>query len=302
MATMHDDEIPITEQTARRLIRSQFPAWADRPIRRVQSSGTVNAIFTVGDDLAARFPLRGRNPGVERETLEDEAKASSEFARHSPFPSPIPVAIGEPGHGYPLPWSVQTWLPGTVAEDGTGANSVALAHDLATLVAALRSVDTAGRTFERGGRGGDLRNHDDWVQTCLCNSQGLLDVPRLAAIWNRFVDLPRTAPDVMSHRDLTPSNVIVTDGRLAGLLDCGGFGPADPALDLIAGWHLLDDEPRAIFRERLSPDDLEWERSKAWAFEQSMGAVWYYRVTNPPMSEMGRRTLCRILANTPTQV
>jgi hypothetical protein len=35
----------------------------------------------------------------------------------------------------------------------------------------------------------------------------------------------------------------------------------------------------------------------AWAFEQSMGAVWYYEKTNPSMAEMGRRTLSRIVAD-----
>jgi len=103
----------------------------------------------------------------------------------------------------------------------------------------------------------------------------------------------------MSHGDLTPSNVLLTEGRLTGVLDCGGFGPADPAVDLIAGWHLLEDGPRAVFREELARDDLEWERSKAWAFEQSMGAIWYYTESNVTMSKMGQRTLSRILANTP---
>ena len=78
----------------------------------------------------------------------------------------------------------------------------------------------------------------------------------------------------MSHGDLTPSNVLVADGRLVGILDCGGFGPADPALDLIAGWHLRD-APRALFRNRLEVNDLECERSMAWAFEQSMGCLLY---------------------------
>ena len=34
----------------------------------------------------------------------------------------------------------------------------------------------------------------------------------------------------------------------------------------------------------------------AWAFEQAMGAVWYYVDSNPAMSSMGRRTLERIMA------
>ena len=102
----------------------------------------------------------------------------------------------------------------------------------------------------------------------------------------------------MSHGDLIPANLLVAEGRLTGVLDCGGFGPADPALDVIAGWHLLDDGPRAVFRAELASDDLEWERSKAWAFEQAIGATWYYVDTNPMMSRMGRMTLARILANT----
>lgn len=298
---MHDDEIPVPDGVVRRLLSSQFPELADETIQRVESSGTVNAIFRVGNDLAARFPLRRRNPGAEREALEIEARASAEFSRCSPFPGPQPVAIGEPGAGYPLPWSLQTWLPGVVAEDGAAADSTPFALDLVALVTALRAVETGGRTFQRGWRGGDLRDHDAWVQTCLQKSRHLLDVPRLSALWGHFVKLPRAAPDVMSHGDLTPSNVLVADGRLVGVLDCGGFGPADPALDLIAAWHLLDDERRVTFREALDPDDVEWERSKAWAFEQSMGAVWYYEGTNPPMCAMGRRTLGRIVADTPLE-
>jgi aminoglycoside phosphotransferase (APT) family kinase protein len=298
---MHPDEVRITDAIVHELVATQFPEWTDLPVRRIGSSGTVNAIYRVGDNLAARLPLRRQDPESVRQTLEIEAKASSEFNRHSPFAGPTPVAIGEPGESYPMPWSVQSWLAGTTAEDGSAAGSIPFAHDLATFIATLRRVDTSGRSFERGWRGGELSDHDAWVRKSLDESKALLDVARLAALWSYLVQLPRTSPDAMSHGDLIPGNVLVTEGRLTGLLDCGGFGPADPALDLIAGWHLLDDGPRAAFREDLAPDELEWERSKAWAFEQSMGAVWYYAQTNPPMARMGRRTLNRILANTPTQ-
>ena len=214
-----------------------------------------------------------------------------------PHPLPHPVAIGEPGGGYPLPWSVQTWLPGTVATDADPGAWVTFAHDLAGFIVAVRAIDPAGRTFAGSGRGGDLRSHDAWMDTCFRHSGSLLDVPRLRTMWDALRELPRTSGDAMTHGDLIPGNVLVSDGRLAGNIDVGGLGPADPALDLVGAWHLLEAGPRKLLREHLGCDDLEWARGKAWAFEQAMGAVWYYVESNPTMSLMGRRTLARIVAD-----
>ena len=91
--------------------------------------------------------------------------------------------------------------------------------------------------------------------------------------------------------------MLVADGRLVGVIDVGGLGPADPALDLVAAWHLLEAGPRRVLREELGSDDLEWARGRAWAFEQAMGAVWYYEHTNPVMHRMGGTTIRRILAD-----
>lgn len=65
----------------------------------------------------------------------------------------------------------------------------------------------------------------------------------------------------------------------------------------MGAWHLLESGPRRVLRDTLGCDGLEWERGKAWAFEQAMGAVWYYAESNPAMSRMGRRTLERIVAD-----
>jgi aminoglycoside phosphotransferase (APT) family kinase protein len=79
------------------------------------------------------------------------------------------------------------------------------------------------------------------MQTCLARSGQLLDMPALRRTWEILRELPRGAGgDVMSHGDLIPGNVLVSRGRLAGVLDVGGPGPADPALDLVAAWHLLE--------------------------------------------------------------
>ncbi|MYT10672.1 MULTISPECIES: aminoglycoside phosphotransferase family protein [Streptomyces] len=292
---MHDDQVDVTTDIVASLIREQFPRWSGKEIRLVSSTGTVHAIFRIGNELSARFPLRLADAAETLAVLEQEAQASAELAQVSRFPVPEPVALGKPGAGYPMPWSVQTWLPGTIAFDADPSGSEAFAEDLAAFIAALRGAETRGRVFNGENRGGVLTHHDDWMAKCFQESEGLLDVPRLRRTWGHFRELPRTDADVMSHGDLIPGNVLVTGNRLGGVLDTGGFGPADPALDLVSAWHLLESGPRQVLRQTLRCDDLEWERGKAWAFEQAMGLVWYYLESNPTMSSMGRRTLDRIL-------
>ena len=293
---MHPDQLDVSLATVTRLIANQLPAYSDLPVRPVETVGTVNAIFRVGDDLAARFPLRAADPDVVHDALTAEARAAAEFSAVSPVPSPQPVAIGRPGPGYPLPWSVQTWLPGrdAVAEDP--GESMGFADDLAQLLACLRAADTRGRGFTGSGRGGRLPDHDEWMDECFASSEVLLDVPRLRAMWAELRTLPEVDADVMCHGDLTPTNVLVEGGRLVGVLDTGGFAAADPALDLVSVWHLLEARPRQRVRDTLQASDMQWRRGMAWAFQQAMGLVWYYATTNPVMSRWGRRTLDRLLA------
>jgi aminoglycoside phosphotransferase (APT) family kinase protein len=293
---MHPGQLAVALGTVRALVYQQFPRWRGLPIRKVVSQGTVNALYRIGDSLVARFPLRLADVSSTRDLLETEARAARELAGRTRFPTPEPVALGEPGLGYPLPWSVQTWLPGITATEEDPSASAGFAHDLAEFIRGVRAIPTHGRTFSGRGRGGDLRQHDAWMRMCFERSEGLLDVRLLRHLWSALRLLPRRDADVMTHGDLIPGNVLVSAGRLAGVIDVGGLGPADPALDLVCTWHLLDAGPRRVLRDELGCDELEWERGKAWAFEQAMGAVWYYAQTNKAMSQMGHRTLERITA------
>lgn len=294
---MHDQQVDIDLPTVRALVDEQFPQWRVLPIREVISSGTLNAIFRIGDELAARFPLLPQDAVAARSALEAEAAAAEELADVATVPTPRPMAIGEPGFGYPLPWSVQTWLDGHDATVVDPAGSVEFADDLAAFIAALRGAETRGRRFAGQGRGGHLTDHDDWVELCLRNSESLLDVPRLRALWAELRTLPDVDDDVMCHGDLTPPNVLVRHGRLSGVLDPGGFAPADPALDLVSGWHLLDPAGREMLRTALRCSEVQWLRGKAWALQQALGLPWYYAESNPSMAAWGRRTLDRILAD-----
>jgi aminoglycoside phosphotransferase (APT) family kinase protein len=264
---MHDDQIRITIDQAIALVNDQLPSLRGLDIVAVDGGGTVNAIFRVGGSVGVRFPLRSADPDEVRSYLEHEALAIAEFARASPFPAPQPLFIGDPGHEFPLPWFAQTWLEGGPATSGCHEESDGLAH------------------------------HDRWMEECIRASERLLDTSAMRRMWTTFRALPREDPDVMCHTDLTPSNILVVGGRLVGVLDTGGFQPADPALDLVGAWHLLDHQRRELLRRELECSDLQWERGRAWAFEQAAGAYWYYQHTNPEMAEMGKTTLERLMAD-----
>ncbi len=293
---MHDDQIDISERQVRALVAEQLPALSELDVNAVDGAGTVNAIYRIGNDVAARFPLRPAEPNRMQRRLRREMKASVEFRRACPAAAPEPIYVGDPGHGYPLPWAAQTWVPGTTATPTCCQNSIDLADDLAQMLRLLRDADTRGRRFRGKGRGGLLSDHDAWVEHCIQRSEGLLDTSWMRSAWQQFRLLPVGEPDVMCHGDLIPSNVLVADGRLTGILDTGGFQAADPSLDLVSAWHLLDDEPREHLRQSLGCGELEWERGKAWAFQQAAGAYWYYRMSNPSMAGMGRTTLERLAA------
>ena len=281
---------------ARRMIADQFPRFRHDRIRRLPQFGTANAIFRVGWSATARFPLRKGDPDECLDRLRNEAVAMAEFAEHARVASPLPLGIGRPGGGYPMPWAVQTWIDGAAGTPAGPAASTSCACDIADLILSLRAADVDGRRFDGQGRGGALRDHDDWMETCFRHSESILDVPRLRRMWARFRLLPEAETVVMSHRDLIPMNLLVHGDRLVGVLDSGSFGPADPALDLVSAWHLFDRPRRDLLRARLGSGDVEWQRGAAWAFQQAMGLVWYYRTSNPPISSLGVTTISRLVA------
>ncbi|MDT0156709.1 phosphotransferase [Microbacterium sp. ARD32] len=290
-ARMHDGQLSVDEELAGELIAREFPALAGAPVTAVPGSGTVNAIFRVGDTVAARFPLAV----ISRKELDSEASALAEFAAACPFAAPVPLGIGSAHERYPSAWTLQSWVSGEAADPFSAADSDEFAADLGALLLALRAVPAGDREFDGRGRGGVLHDHDEWMTHCLTRSEGLVDVVGAARAWRRLRDTPQAGAHVMSHRDLTPSNLLVQAGRLTGVLDGGGFGPADRSLDLVCAWHLLSAGPRRRLREIVSASDDEWRRGAAWALQQAMGLVWYYETSNPVMTELGRSTVARVL-------
>lgn len=292
---MHPDQLHVDTDTAAGLVAASFPDLASCDVAPLPGSGTVHAVFRVGRTATARFPLQAADPENAAAALHREQANLAAFARACPIPAPQPLGVGSPGHGYPMPWSLQTWLDGDVATPEGCSDSTALALDLATLIRAVRAADLDDRSFDGHGRGGHLPDHDDWVAECCDRSEDLLDADAVRALWARLREMPEAGPAVLSHRDLIPGNLLVDGCRLIGVLDAGDAGPADRALDLVCAWHLLDAPARGALRGELGCDDVEWRRGAAWALEQAMGLGWYYRESNPVMAHLGLTTMSRLL-------
>ena len=112
---MHIDELEIDEGLVRRLLAGQFPEWVDLAVRRIEPSGTVNAIFRLGDELSVRLP-RVEGPTEPGSTEFDWLP---KLAPLLPVEVPVPVAQGRPSGDYPWFWEIHTWVEGeTVPGEG----------------------------------------------------------------------------------------------------------------------------------------------------------------------------------------
>ncbi|WP_459645883.1 phosphotransferase [Kineococcus sp. NUM-3379] len=284
---MHADEVRTDASLVRRLLAAQFPRWAHLPVSHLSSAGTDNAIYRVGPDLVARLP---RIASVQH-NIDHEARWVPHLAPLLPVPLPVPVAVGEPGEGYPFRWAVCGFLPGeNPRPDTLGERFTA---DLAAFLRTFHALDPAGAPV-RGKT--TLARRDEEVHRCIAAVAGHDDLPvtaaDLTAAWEVLRDVPPfPAPGVWAHGDVTGGNLLVRDGRLGGVLDLSGCGLGDPAVDAAVAWNLLPGRLRPLLREELGADDDTWARSAGWALSQALVQLPYYRETNRPLAANARCVL-----------
>jgi aminoglycoside phosphotransferase (APT) family kinase protein len=267
---MHVGELEIGEALVRRLLDEQFPQWADQPLARFEPSGTVNAIFRLGDNLSVRLPrLEGpTEPGGK------EFDWLPRLAPLLPVLVPVPLAQGRPSDEYPWFWEIHTWVEGeTVPVEEMDV--IQVARDLAALVAALQQMSSAGAP---PGRGIPLAERDNDIQYWLAKFKGDAAV---RGEWERALAAPRwDGPPVWHHGDLDVRNWLVRDGRISGVIDWGAMGVGDPACDVMVAWKLHSHAARDAFREALPTDDATWERARGWALSQAVAILAYYTPEN----------------------
>ncbi|MDR3510091.1 MAG: aminoglycoside phosphotransferase family protein [Caulobacteraceae bacterium] len=293
---METANVAIGQRLVRRLLAEQFPQWAGLALQHVESTGTDNVIFRLGERLAVRLPRVDWAAGQ----AQKEHRWLPVLAPSLPLPVPAPLALGAPADGYPWPWSVCRWLEGESVSLERVADEEAFAADLAGFVAQLHQIDATGgpapgaHNFHRGAL---LAVRDRHTRAAIAAVQGGLDPGALTAAWEAALAAPAwSGPPVWIHGDLQGGNLLCDDGRLSAVIDFGGLGVGDPACDLIVAWNLLTAKGRAAFRSALDADDASWARGRGWALSASLVALSYYRESNPAVAGAARRTIAEILA------
>jgi aminoglycoside phosphotransferase (APT) family kinase protein len=283
---MHRDEVVVDDAIVRALLSDQFPHWANASLRRIEDSGTDNAIYRLGETMGIRLP---RIHWAEAQ-IDKECRWLNSLARGLPVPVPVPMATGRPGRGYPFPWLVYPWLDGVSLDRVSPETWDDLAGDVAEFVLALERLPTAGGPAPRR-RGTPMAQYDSVVRRGLDQVRGLIDVDRAQSVWRAALRAGDWPDDpVWVHGDLLPGNLLVRDGRLCGVIDWSGAGVGDPACDAMVAWS-LPPSARRIFRAAVGFDDATWARARGWVVEQTILYIPYYERTLPLAVHQARARL-----------
>ncbi len=231
--------------------------------------------------------------------LEHELRWLPQLATMLPLPVPVPVRVGGPGGGYPWPWAVVRWLPGRTAEEAAPHDPGQAARTLGSFVRDLGRPAPADAP-RNPARGVPLLDRDPGVRGRLARwaEHSPVDTDAVLARWEQSLAAPGWAgPPLWIHGDLHPANLLVADGRLAGVIDFGDLAAGDPATDLSVAGMLFGPDDRQTFRAAAGrPDEATWLRARGNALAHAMACL-DSSADHPVMAGIGRRTLQSVLTD-----
>jgi aminoglycoside phosphotransferase (APT) family kinase protein len=259
----------IDASVARRLIDSQFPQWAHLPIAAVEFDGWDNRTFRLGSELTVRLP----SGDWYAQQVDKEQRWLPVLAPQLPLSIPVPVAKGEPGSGFPYPWSVYRWLDGELASKARIADLPAFATTLAGFLNALGRADATGgpgpgqHNFDRGG---PLATYEEEALEAIDALGDEIPTEAVKRAWADAMTTSWEREPVWFHGDVATGNLLVRDGRLAAVLDFGTSGIGDPACDAVIAWTFFSGTSRDRFRAELDVDAATWSRGRGWGLWKAL--------------------------------
>jgi len=281
----------ITTELVEELVYSQFPKFSKLPITPVVQGGHDNRTFHLGNKLTVRVPVNG----TYASQIYKEAEWLPVLKKQLSLAITSPVAKGKPAFGYPYHWSINNYIAGESLHRGKLTNLHQLAADLANFLAELQRVNVCNappagtHSFYRGG---DLGIYHIETEFTLSLLKEHLPVNLLKAIWFEAMETKWNKPPVWLHGDFAPGNIILNNGRLAGVIDFGMMAVGDPACDLAIAWTFFDAPGSEVFLDRFRGDENTIKRAKGWALWK---ALITYNDKDEKIASDARYTISRLL-------
>lgn len=290
------DKIHVDTSLIRRLIATQFPQWADFPIKPIKAGGWDNRTFHLGEYMTVRLP----SAVCYAPQVKKEHYWLPKLAPHLPLAIPIPLAMGEPAEGYPWNWSISKWLNGETASVDNIADPCQFATALAEFLNALQRIDTTGGPIaglHNFCRGGPLSTYGAETRQAISILGDEIDTELVTTVWDTALASAWQGVPVWVHGDISISNLLVKKGQLSAVIDFGQLGIGDPACDLVIAWTLFKGESRDAFRAELSLDNATWARARSWALWKALIVCARLTGTNPLEIENSKGVIEEVLAD-----
>ena len=290
-SVLHEGEPVVDEALVSRLLRHQFPEFADLALRPAPTSGSGNRIFRLGDEFSVRLP---RHPRAA-EHIGKENTWLPRLAEQLSLQVPRPFRVGAAADGFPWPWAIHRWIDASVAVPER-LDLKRAARELAQFIGQLRRVDARGGP--PASRGRPLCSRDVDTRSAIEQLAGTIDTAAARDVWVRALRAPLwSGPPRWLHADLHAANLLVRDDRIIAVIDFGSCGVGDPACDLMVAWTLLDPPARAAFRDAVGADEDLWVRGRGWALTFGLVALPYYRASYPELAAISLRTIDAVLCD-----
>ena len=290
------EKAAITADLAARLVAEQFPQWAGLPVRRVEPGGWDNVTFRLGADLSVRLPS---GPGYAQQ-VDKEHRWMPVLARQLPLRIPQPLARGVPGCGFPWPWSVYQWLPGTPLAVSHITDRSMLAAELAGFLAALYRIDPTGGPGpgeHSCQRGASVAVWDGEARQALKALDGEIDTVLAAQVWEEALAATWHGNPVWVHGDVADGNLLIEHGRLSAVIDFGCCAVGDPACDTVIAWTYFSGESREVFKQRLPVDRAAWARGRGWALWKAMIVLVEALQDDPEDARATKKVIAEVLSD-----
>lgn len=254
-------EVHVDAALAAALVQARCPEFLDGPPVLVDE-GWDNVTFRLGGHHALRLPRRE----AAVQLLVNEQRWLPKIAAWLSLDVPRSVFHGEPSDLFSWPWSVVRWVDGSTLHDAPldGSSAAFLARELRSLH--RPAADDAPYNPFRGVR---LAERNDVVEPRVER----LGVAGLHRLWRDALAVVPSTERVWLHGDLHPRNVVVRNGRLAGLIDWGDLNGGDRSTDLACAWTLFERPAREVFLGAYAPTEAELVRAAGWAVNFGAGLI-----------------------------